>query len=150
LALFGWAELIWTLLTWTASVEQVAVGVAVSAATAFGCLRLGTVAGPWRLFQWRVLRVAGTVAWRLVRANLALTRRIWARRLPVPSGMVVLPTTARTDGELTAVGLLTSLIVDSQLVDLDRHRHELQYHVVDATQAGRDTVNGPIERLAVR
>jgi hypothetical protein len=33
--------------------------------------------------------------------------------------MVVTPTAERSDGWLAAVGLLTSVIVDNQLVDLD-------------------------------
>jgi multicomponent Na+:H+ antiporter subunit E len=69
--------------------------------------------------------------------------------LPVPSGMLVVPTTAQTDGEYAAVGMLTSLIVDSQIVDVDRERAELQYHAVAVAgtdpAANRDRINGPVE-----
>jgi multicomponent Na+:H+ antiporter subunit E len=65
--------------------------------------------------------------------------------------MVVVPTGARTDGELAAVGLLTSLIVDNQIVDLDRERHELQYHAVDVPPPDPDQaragINEPVERF---
>jgi multicomponent Na+:H+ antiporter subunit E len=151
LAVFCWAELTWTLLTWTATAEQIGVGVAVSAAAAFACAPLGDVAGPWVLLDprraWALLRLGAVSAVRVVRANLSLTRRIWSRTVPLPSGMVITPTRARTDGELTAVGLITSLIVDSQLVDLDRYRHELQYHVV---AVGGDPPNAAVEELVVR
>ncbi|HZZ97810.1 MAG TPA: Na+/H+ antiporter subunit E, partial [Jatrophihabitantaceae bacterium] len=80
-----------------------------------------------------------------------LARRIWAPSRPVPSGMVIVPTSARTDRELGSVALITSLIVDNQIVDLDRSRDELQYHAV-AVAAGskRDRaehINAPVERL---
>lgn len=132
-ALFCWAELTWTLLSFTATAEQIAAGAVVSLIAALACAPLGSVAGPWVLLRPRrigpLLALAGSVAVRAVKANLQLTRRIWAPR-PPDSGMIVAPTEARTDAELTATGLLTSIIVDSQLVDADRYRHRLQYHVV--------------------
>jgi multicomponent Na+:H+ antiporter subunit E len=82
-----------------------------------------------------------------VRANLSLTRRIWMPSRPVRSGMVIVPTATRTDGEVAASGLLTSLVVDNQLVDLDGTRHELQYHVMALPDGpAREAVNGPLER----
>ncbi len=152
-ALFWWAYLIWTILSWTLSVEQIVVGVALSALTALVCARLGPVAGPWLLLRPRRLaglaRLAGVVVVRVVRANLVLTWRIWSPRIPLRSGMVIVPTRVAGDGAITTVGLLTSVIVDSQLVDLDRQRGELQYHGVwiDSTEAerNRDRINGPIE-----
>jgi multicomponent Na+:H+ antiporter subunit E len=152
LPLWCWSVLIWTLLSWTATIEQVAVGAIVSLLVALACSPLGSVAGPWVLLRPRrigpLLRLVAVVTARVVAANWELTRAIWARR-PPPGGMVVVPTTARTDGELTTVGALTSLIVNSQLVDLDRHRHELQYHAVEVPtldpQANRDRINRPVE-----
>lgn len=152
-ALFCWAYLIWTVLSWTLSVEQIGVGVAVSAFAAVLCAPLGPMAGPWKILRPRraaaLARMAGYVLVRMVRANVALSRRIWARRMPLPSGMVVVSTAAGTDAALTAVGILTSVIVDSQLVDLDRARGELQYHVVSADstdpERNRRRINAPIE-----
>jgi multicomponent Na+:H+ antiporter subunit E len=50
---------------------------------------------------------------------------------------------------VTAVALISSLIVDNQIVDLDRSRAELQYHAVwiDSTEtdANRAVINGPLE-----
>ncbi|WP_203918138.1 Na+/H+ antiporter subunit E [Rugosimonospora africana] len=152
-ALFWWAYLVWTILSWTLSVEQIVVGAVLSALTALVCARLGPVAGPWTLLRPRrvagLARLAGVVVVRVVRANVALTRRIWSPRIPLRSGMIVVPTRVTGDGTLTAVGLFTSVIVDSQLVDIDRRRHELQYHGVwiDSAEAraNRDRINGPIE-----
>jgi multicomponent Na+:H+ antiporter subunit E len=157
-ALFWWAYLAWTVLSWTRSVEQVVVGALLSALTALICARLGPVAGPWTLLRPRraaaLARLAVVVVVRVVRANVRLSRRIWSARIPLRSGMLVVPTGVSGDGALTAVGLLTSVIVDSQLVDLDRRRHELQYHGVWIEQAearrGRDRINGPIEDLLRR
>ncbi|WP_433089203.1 Na+/H+ antiporter subunit E [Dactylosporangium sp. CA-052675] len=146
-ALFCWCEVTWTLLSFTATVEQIAVGVAVSLTAALACAPLGPVAGPWRLLRPRrlgpLLALAASVAARAVAANLRLTRMIWSRRRPA-SAMVTVPTSARSDAEVTAVGLLTSIIVNSQLVDVDRDRHRLRYHTAEAG-AGRDDINGPIE-----
>lgn len=152
LAVFGWAYLTWTVLSWTASVEAIVVGLVLSALTAVACAPLGPLAGPWQGLAPRraigLVRLAGHVLVRMIAANLALTRRIWTPRLPLPSGMVVVSTTARTDGEYATVGLLTSVIVDSQLVDLDRDRQELQYHVVDANRRQINAaVEARIERL---
>jgi multicomponent Na+:H+ antiporter subunit E len=65
--------------------------------------------------------------------------------------MVIAATEAESDGALTAVGLLSSLVVDNQLVDLDRPRRLLQYHAVAVPPGGpdevREAINGPIERL---
>jgi multicomponent Na+:H+ antiporter subunit E len=152
-ALFWWSYLIWTLLSWTLSTEVIVAGVLHSALTATVCARLGPVAGPWALLRPRriaaLARLTRVVAQRVVRANLGLTRRIWSPRIPLRSGMVIVATEVRGDAALTTVGLLTSVIVDSQLVDLDRGRHELQYHGVwidsDDAQRNRARINGPIE-----
>jgi multicomponent Na+:H+ antiporter subunit E len=151
--LFCWSYLIWTVLSWTRSVEQVVVGALLSGLTALVCAPLGPVAGPWAGLRPRRLvgfaRLAGVVLVRVVRANLTLSRRIWSPRLPLRSGMIIVPTDARADGELATVGLLTSVIVDSQLVDIDRARHELQYHGVwiDGTDGRRNRarINATIE-----
>ncbi|HEY2796072.1 MAG TPA: Na+/H+ antiporter subunit E [Micromonosporaceae bacterium] len=152
LALWCWAELTWTVLTFTASVEQVAVGFGVSVAVAFACAPLGSVAGPWALLRPRrlgpILMLAGAVAGRVVTANIALSRLIWTGR-PPHSGMLVVPTAARSDAEVAGTGLLTSLIVNAQLVDVDRHRGQMQYHAVTVEsldpERNRAEINAPIE-----
>jgi multicomponent Na+:H+ antiporter subunit E len=153
--LFCWAFGVWVLLTWTLTVEQLLFGVAVALAVALALAPLGNVAGPWQLLRpralaggiWLVIAAAG----RVLVANLRLSRRIWDPRRPLSSGMVITPTQERPDWGLTAVGLISSLIVDNQLVDLDRRAHELQYHAVAVPEGGpeqmREQVNGPVEDL---
>lgn len=64
--------------------------------------------------------------------------------------MIIVPTKATSDGELAAIGVLTSLVVDNQLVDLDRSEHVLQYHAMAVPKGSpRDTVNGPIENRVI-
>jgi multicomponent Na+:H+ antiporter subunit E len=91
---------------------------------------------------------------RIVRANVKLARRIWSPRRPLSSGMLIIPTWARADGELAWTGLITSLIVDNQIVDVDRHRHVLQYHAVAVPPGDKqdqaEVINVPIERLLIR
>lgn len=157
-ALFCWSWGIWTLLTWTRTAEQVGIGALLAAITALVCAPLGPAGGPWRLLPPRRLAALAALlavtSVRLVRANLSLSRRIWSRHPPLRSGMVIVPTLARTDGELTAVTILTSLVVDSQLVDVDRARHEAQYHVVwiddPSPAANRRHINAPVERLLLK
>jgi multicomponent Na+:H+ antiporter subunit E len=159
IALFCWAYLVWALLTWTLTVEMQLFGVALAVAVAVALAPLGEVAGPWALLAPR--RLAGAVrllvaaAGRIVVANLKLSRLIWHPRLrepggPLRSGMVIVPTRYGQAGQLTAVGLITSLIVDNQITDLDRDRRELQYHAVVVPDGGpeqaREAVNGPAER----
>lgn len=156
-ALWIWSAAVWMLLTWTATAEQLIFGAGLSTAVAFALAPLGTVAAPWRLFTPKhfvgVVRLMSGSFVRIVRANVSLTRRIWSPSLPLRSGMIIVPTEMRTDGELAAVGLISSLIVDNQIVDLDRSKRELQYHalaVPEGTPDERaDAVNGPIEERIV-
>lgn len=153
-ALALWAYLVWILLTWTATVENLLFG----ALLAFGCglafAGLGPVAAPWAVLQPRRLRalaaLAATCAVRIVRANLSLTRRILSPSRPLRSGMIIVGTEATSDGELAWTGLLTSLVVDNQLVDLDTSRQELQYHAMAVPEGcAREAVNAPIERRVI-
>jgi multicomponent Na+:H+ antiporter subunit E len=157
-ALFCWTFLVWIVLTWTSMVETLLFGVGVAAAVAVALAPLGDVIRPWRAAHPKRLAAAAwlalVAAGRIVAANLRLSRRIWAPGRPLRSGMVVAATREDSDGGLTAVGLLTSVIVDNQLVDVDRFGHQLQYHAV-ATPDGdpervRDAINGPMERLLAR
>jgi multicomponent Na+:H+ antiporter subunit E len=149
-ALTMWAYLVWVLLTWTFTLEQQLFGVGLALLVAGAMTPLGAVVRPWRLLEprravalgWLILSAAGRIA----AANARLARRIWAPSRPLASGMVVTPTDATSDAGLAAVGLTTSLIVTSQIVDLDRENDELQYHTV-AVPADRRQLNGPIEAL---
>jgi multicomponent Na+:H+ antiporter subunit E len=154
-ALAAWAYPVWLLLTWTLSLEQLLTGLVVAVAVGLAFAPLGEVARPWRLLAPRrllaVARLIGATLVRIVVANVDLARRIWSPGLPLRSGMLVVPTTQRTDGGLAATGLITSLIVGNQIVDVDRARHQLQYHAVELPHGNRqhpeDDVNAPIERL---
>lgn len=150
-----WAFLVWVLLTWTRTAEQLVVGVVVAAAAAVALAPLGGVAAPWRLLSPRILigviRLAVFSAGRIFVANLRLARRIWSPRRPLHGGMVIAATRQRSEGGLAATGILTSLIVDNQLVDLDASRGELQYHVLTVPDGGPEEVSeatsAPTERL---
>lgn len=154
-ALAGWAFLAWVLLTWTRTLEQLVTGVLVAVAVAICLAPLGDVAAPWRLLEPRrlrgLLRLGAASAGRIVRANVTLARRIWTPGLPIHTGMVIVPTQMSTDGGLAATGLITSLIVDNQIVDVDRDDHELQFHAISVPHGNRkhpeDDINAPIERL---
>ena len=159
-ALFCWAYLVWVLLTWTLTVENELFGAGFALAVAVVLAPLGEVAGPWRLLTPRRLGATAVLlasaAGRIVLANLKLSRLIWDPRLrhrdgPLRSGMTIVPTQARSDGQLAAVGVITSLIVDNQIADLDRSRAELQYHAVEVPAGGperkRQAINGPVEKL---
>jgi multicomponent Na+:H+ antiporter subunit E len=156
--LWVWTFAVWILLTWTPfTVLQEGFGAGLALAVALALAPLGPVAPPWRLLAPRRLAAVGRLVVaglaRIVVANLKLARRIWAPSRPLSSGMVVVPTAMRTPGELTAVALISSLIVDNQIVDLDGARHRLQYHAV-AVPVGdaedrRAAINGPVERLTL-
>ena len=155
LRLGAWAFAVWVLLTWTRTAEQLLAGLVAAAAVAVALAPLGEVAAPWRLAEPRRLatlaRLLVASLGRIVAANVQLAWRVWSPRRPLRSGMLVVPTELATDGGLAAVGLLTSLIVDNQLVDLDPPRRRLQYHAVwveTRDPAGaRRRINGPVERL---
>ncbi len=125
----------------------------VSLAVAVVLSPLGPVARPWRVLHpkrlWRLAAVVVTSAGRIVWANLVLARRVCAPSRPIRSGMLVVPTDMTSDGTVTAVGLLGSIIVDHQLVDLDPGR--LQYHAVwvvsEDPEVARQVINGSVERL---
>ncbi|HVW33891.1 MAG TPA: Na+/H+ antiporter subunit E [Acidimicrobiia bacterium] len=149
----AWAFLTWLVLTWTRTAEQLIVGVGVALAAGVVCAPLGRLAPPWAVLRPRRLvaaaRLVGFTAGQIVRANLSLARRIWLPSRPLRAGMVIVPTELRSDGGLAAVGIISSLIVDNQIVDLDRRRHELQYHAVSIEdldpEVNRKRINGPLE-----
>jgi multicomponent Na+:H+ antiporter subunit E len=155
IGLWCWAYLVWALLTWTLTLEQVLFGVFIAAVVAVALAPLGDVAGPWRLLRPRALaggaRLLVAAAGRVLLANVRLSRRIWDPRRPLTSGMVITPTRERQDWGLAAVGVISSLIVDNQITDLDAHRHEFQYHAVAVPDGGQDKareqINGPVEDL---
>ncbi len=156
--LAAWCLLVWVLVTWTATVEQVAFGAAVSVAVAALLAPLGPVAPPWRLLAPKnALAAAGllvTSLGRIAAANVRLAARVWSPRRPLRSGMVIVPTEQRSELGLTIVGLVTSAVVDNQLVDLDRRRAELVYHAVSVPDGGparaRELINGPVERFLAK
>jgi multicomponent Na+:H+ antiporter subunit E len=146
-----WCFASWVLLTWTMTAEVLVVGAAISLAIAALIAPIGPVAAPWSLLRrpFRLLRLVADVAWRMLIANLVLARRIWRRRLVVPSGIIIVPTRAISDAELCGVGVLTSLIVDNQIMDVDRRRDVLLYHAIAVPPGTRGeryaAINGPIE-----
>jgi len=153
-ALACWSYLVWVLLTWTRTAEQLLIGAGVALVVGLALAPLGSVPGPWRLLlprnAWAALRLLATAAVRIPVANFRLAVRIWRPSRPLRSGMVVVPTRERSDLGLTTVGLVTSLIVDNQIVDLDRRRNVLQYHAVDVPDGSpeqkRAAINEPVER----
>jgi multicomponent Na+:H+ antiporter subunit E len=155
IGLWCWAYLVWALLTWTLTVEQVLYGAAIALAVAVALAPLGEVAGPWLLLRPRALAGGAwllvAAAGRVLLANLRLSRRIWDPRRPLASGMVITPTRERQDWGLAAVGVISSLIVDNQITDLNARAQELQYHAVAVPEGGqeqaREQVNGPVEDL---
>jgi multicomponent Na+:H+ antiporter subunit E len=154
LALAAWGLIVWVIETWTLTVEQLVIGVMVALAAAAALAPLGDIAPPWRLLDprifWRLVVLLVDASRRVVLANLRLARRIWLPSRPLRPGMVIVPTEMRTEGGLTAVGIVTSVIVDNQLVDIDRSRHELQYHAVAVTteepEQNSQQMNAPVER----
>jgi multicomponent Na+:H+ antiporter subunit E len=154
LAIALWAFAVWLLLTWTVTAEQLITGAVVAVGIAVAMAPLGGVVGPWRLLDPRrlaaLVRLAALSLVRIVRANISLAVRIWRPSRPLRSGMVVVPTTMRRDGGVASVGLISSLIVDNQIVDLDRKRHVLQYHAIDVSRGTKEHINEPIERLVAR
>lgn len=107
-ALACWAFGVWVLLTWTLTAEQLLVGAGVAVAVAIALAPLGGVADPWRLLPPRRLAAAAAILLlacrRIVAANLRLSRLIWDPRLPLRSGMVVVPTQERSAGGLAVAG----------------------------------------------
>lgn len=150
-ALIAWAYAVWILLTWTATIENSVVGLVIAVGCGVAFAPLGPAVGPWAALRPRrlaaLVALAGACAARIVIANLSLTRRILSPSRPLRSGMVVVPTEARSDGELAATGVLTSLVVDNQFADLDRGRHRLQYHAIAVPDGpASESINAPLER----
>lgn len=157
LAVAGWAELTWLLLTWTLTWEQQLTGLGISLAVGAAMAPLGDVPGPWtflrpRRFVAAVILLGGSLG-SVVRANISLTRRIWSPSRPLTSGMLLVPTRMRSDAGIAATALVSSLSVDNQCVDLDRSTNLLQYHVVAVppgdARSRPEQINAPTERRLV-
>jgi multicomponent Na+:H+ antiporter subunit E len=119
---------------------------------------LGPVGAPWSVLRPKrlsaLLWLGGSALARSIRANVSLARRIWLPSRPLHSGMIIVPTQMHTDGGVAATGLITSMIVDNQVVDVDRKHDLLQYHAVavpegDGAQRA-EHINEPIERIVGR
>lgn len=157
-AIASWAFAVWLLLTWTVTAEQLTTGALVAVGIAVATAPLRDVVAPWRLLEPRrlvaVLALAAVSLIKIVKANISLAVRIWRPGRPLRSGMVVVPTALRSDGGLASVGLISSLIVDNQIVDLGRDQHVLQYHAVEVPEGTKseqaEAINAPIERLVAR
>ncbi len=154
-ALTVWGYLTWVVLSWTLTLEQQLFGLVLALLVAIAMWPLGPVVEPWRVLQptrlLGLIRLLLAAAWSIARANVGLALRIWAPSRPLHSGMVIVPTEQHTDGGLAATGSITSLIVDNQIVDLDREQNQLQYHGVSIPN-GTDPhpeaeINAPVERL---
>ena len=150
-SIFGVCYLIWTLLNWTLTLEVLTVGAGVSALITLALLPLFADAGTIRITPRRLgraLELGLFAAGKVVVANVQLARRIWAPSRPIRTGMVVVPTQVRTDAGLCGVGLVTSLIVDNQITDVDRVRNRMLYHaiVVPDPESAYDDINGPVDR----
>jgi multicomponent Na+:H+ antiporter subunit E len=125
----------------------------VSVLTALAISPLGPAARPWLLADLRrlgrLVALAALCLVRIVRANVVLARRVWSPSLPLRSGMLVFRTDMKSDGALTAVSLVSSVIVDNQLVDLAPGR--VQYHAIwigsTDPEDAYEAINGPLERL---
>src|SRR5579859_1809087 len=108
-ALACWCYLVWILLTWTRTAEQLLFGAGLSLLVGLALCPLGRVPGPWRLLVPRnalaALRLLGTALVRIPVANVRLAARIWRPSRPLRSGMVIVPTGERSDLALTTVGL---------------------------------------------
>src|SRR5205807_5260686 len=88
-----WCYLVWIVLTWTRTAEQLLFGAGISLVVGLALSPLGKVPGPWRLLMPRnalaALRVLLTALVRIPVANVRLARRIWSPRRPLRSGMVI-------------------------------------------------------------
>ncbi len=139
------------MLSLSVTVESLLTGVVLSVGAAAALSRLGAVPGPWALLRpgrlGPLLRLVGGLAVDSTRANLQMARRVWTPRPRLRTGMVVVGTRARTDGQVGAVGLLTSLVVDNQVIDVDLDERTMLYHCVEVPRGEPyDAVNGPVER----
>lgn len=158
LFLASWAFAVWLLITWTATAESLGFGAGVALIVGIALSPMGEVVAPWRVIDPRRLvpLMALTVLslGRIVRANLVLAWRIWSPRRPLHSGMIIVPTELRSETTLGAVGLVTSLIVDNQVVDVDTRRNEFQYHAVSVpdgdSRERSEHINAPTERMIAR
>jgi multicomponent Na+:H+ antiporter subunit E len=154
-AIGTWAYVVWLLITWTATAEQLIFGGSLALLCGLALAPLGDAVGPWRLLapvrMFWIMRLIGYALVNIVRANVSLARRIWSPSRPLRSGMVVVWSAARTDGEIAATAVITSLIVDNQFVDLDRSKHLMQYHAVEVPDDDpAQHINAPVENLIAR
>jgi multicomponent Na+:H+ antiporter subunit E len=149
--LAAWCFLAWLMLSLSVSVESLVTGLVLSVGAAAALSGLGEVPGPWSLLRPRrlgpLLHLVGRLAVDSTRANVQMAWRVWTPRPQLRTGMVVVGTLVRTDGQVGTVGLLTSLVVDNQVVDVDLDERTMLYHCVEVPRGDAyDVVNGPVER----
>jgi multicomponent Na+:H+ antiporter subunit E len=116
------------------------------------------VVPPWRVLAPRRLtalaRLVGRTLWHVSGANVDLARRIWTPSLPITPGVVIVPTRMTGDAGLTTMGVLTSLVVDNQVIDLNPSASTALFHCIevpgDTVDERRAAINGPTEQAIAR
>lgn len=133
-AAFCWVLLVWLLLTWSTAPDQVLTGVVVALIASRPLAALGPVSRPWVLLRPASILAGARLVVRylpsMALANARLARRVWSRTIPLRSGMVVVADPTTTAGARTALAVMTSTVVDYQLVAIDDDRRRLKYHGV--------------------
>lgn len=125
----------WLLLTWSVALQDLILGVGVSAITAIFTYRLaGLSLATWWLSprRWAAfLQLAIIVLWQLIMQNLSLVYRTFHPKLLINPGIVAVPIRLRSDFALTVLNNVMCLTPDTVVLDVDTEAGLMYVHWID-------------------
>jgi multicomponent Na+:H+ antiporter subunit E len=136
----------WGAMTSSASLANLAFGFAVGYLT----LRLSPGAGESAYFRTapRAVRFAAFLAWDVVRSAVRVGLEVVRPRLRLRPGILAVPLTARTDGEIATLANLITLTPGTLALGISPDRRTLYVHavVVGDPDAVRRAIRHDLER----
>lgn len=129
-----WLMLVWAVLWGELSAKNLLVGLVLSVLVT-RLLALPPVQLSSRFHLGHAATLAATFVWQVIRASFQVTWIVIARGPSVRSAIVGVPLRSTSDLMMTATGNTTGLIPGSVLLEVDRSRAILYFHVLDVNTA---------------
>lgn len=156
LATFILCMVVWILITWSFSVQELAAGVLVSLATALFSSRFFVHGDSWRFFNpakiFSLIGYSFTFFKELVKANADMAKRVYGGCKAVNPGIVRVPTDMKSDYGLALLSDSITLTPGTITMDVAEEdgKNCLYIHWIDVTadsgEAAGDAIKGELEK----
>ena len=156
LATFILCMVVWILITWSFSVQELVAGVLVSLATALFSSRFFAHGDSWRFFNpakiFSLIGYSFTFFKELVKANVDMAKRVYGGCKAVNPGIVRVPTEMKSDYGLALLSDSITLTPGTITMDVAEEdgKNCLYVHWIDVTaeigEAAGESIKGELEK----